>query len=143
MHLNKFFYFTEHQKCEYKSLNFLVTDQGRDIIPFRAKMSFDDCKRLCAQTNGCESFSLCDESCHIKDKILGGLEPHTSKMEKKCFTTYKSCSEGTVTCSYQMTMIFVIVISIEIDYDIRQCRIGLYCMSLQMKIQFSSVIRCN
>ena len=85
---------TGNQKCEYKSLNFLVNDQGKDVIPPRSKMSYDDCKRICAQTKGCESFSLCDGSCQMKDKVVSGLEPHTSKIEGKCFTTYKSCTEG-------------------------------------------------
>ena len=77
-------------------MNFLVNDQGNDVIPSRNKMSFDDCKRVCEQTKGCESFFLCDDSCHIKDKFLSGLEPHTSKIAEKCFTTYKSCAEGTM-----------------------------------------------
>ena len=87
---------TGNQECEYRSLNFLVDDQGKDVIPFRSKIPFYDCKRICAQTKGCESFSLCDGSCQIKDKILSGVEPYTSKMEGKCFTTYKSCTEGTM-----------------------------------------------
>ena len=87
---------TGSERCEYKTLNFQVNDQGKDVIPSRSKMSFDDCKRICAQTKGCESFSLCDGSCQIKDRALSGLEPHTSKIDEKCFTTYKSCTEGTL-----------------------------------------------
>ena len=87
---------TGSQKCEYKSLNFLVNDQGRDVIPSRKKMSFDDCQRVCEQTPRCQSFSLCDDSCHIKDKFLSGLESYTSKIKEKCFSTYKSCAEGTL-----------------------------------------------
>ena len=135
---------TGNQKCEYRSLNFLVDDQGKDVIPFRSKMSFDDCKMICAQTKGCESFSLCDEACHIKDKVLNGLEPRSSKIGGKCFTTYESCAEGTMFLFYEMIrFIQGITIFILNNYDADKCNIGRCCISLQMKTQFSSVIRCN
>ena len=55
------------------------------------------CKDKCEETEKCQSFTYCRYStnCHLKDKKITGTEPKSYYAINNCFTTYKTCDNGT------------------------------------------------
>ena len=80
----------------YESMNYIFNPDPQFLIdeaatPMRSGVKFEDCKSICDQTNGCESFSYCnDGSCYPHKISLNGAEKSfESGVEQECFTTFK------------------------------------------------------
>ena len=80
----------------YESMNYLFNPDPQFLIneaatPMRSDVKFEDCKSICDQTNGCESFSYCnDGSCYPHKRHLNGAEKSfESGVEHECFTSFK------------------------------------------------------
>ena len=77
-------------------MNYLFNPDPQFLIneaatPMRSDVKFEDCKSICDQTNGCESFSYCnDGSCYPHKRHLNGAEKSfESGVEHECFTSFK------------------------------------------------------
>ena len=86
--------------CGYGRLTNVALDEGKGIKG--EKRSYEECKKLCNETEGCNSFAFCPRdffeslvkySCYLKEKLITPTEPE--RVHDDCYTSYKIiCNQG-------------------------------------------------
>jgi cellulose 1,4-beta-cellobiosidase len=85
--------FEQCGKVPYHETEFVIVEEGLSVGDhYHRFYSLDECKRLCDQTTGCNSFAYSQGACHLKDKCVSKLD--ALRVGNRFKTYFKSCDAG-------------------------------------------------